>query len=385
MNAARPTNGPLRVLQVLHGLARAGAEQLVYELAIANRGRMSTHVVCLDREGPLADELRRDGVGVHCTDRREGLDLSQPAKIASLIRSFAPHVVHCHQYTPFFYGALGSILAGRGKVLFTEHGRHWPDVVGWKRRAVNRFLTRKADHVTAVCQFTRRHLVELEGIPQSRIEIVYNGVEAGRFEDAPGRADVRRSLDLPAKARVVVQVGTFRYIKDQATAVRAFQTVRGRCKQAVLVFVGDGPDRGACERLAESLGLAGAVRFLGQRSDVPRILAAADVMLMTSLCEAHSVSLLEGMASGLPIVATDVGGIPETVIDGQTGLLVPAGDHHAVAEALLNLLENARLRRRMAEAGHQRVCTHFRRSDMHRRFMEIYRSLAGRAGREGPL
>ena len=378
MNPPWQRNSPVRVLQVLHGLARAGAEQLVYELAVENRARMSTQVVCLDHEGPLADALRREGVAIHPTRRREGLDLSQVRRIARVVRAFHPHVVHCHQYTPFFYGALASLLGGRGKVLFTEHGRHYPDVVAARRRAFNRFLVRKAAHVTAVCRFTRERLVRLEGIPPSRIEVIYNGVDPSSFDRAGARAEARRSLHLPAEAGVVMQVGTFRPVKDQATAVRAFGHVRRREPGALLVFVGDGPDRPACEALAETMGLKGAVRFLGQRGDVPRVLPAADVILLTSLSEAHSVSLLEGMATGLAVVATDVGGVGETVVHGRTGLLAPAGDAEAIASALVRLLADADLRRRMGRAGRSRVCTRFRRSDMHRRYLEIYQRLAGR-------
>ena len=382
MIQARQKTAPLRVLQILHGLARAGAEQLVYELAAANRDHMVTEIVCLDNEGPLADELRAMDVRIHHTQRREGIDVSQVRKIAAVVRKFQPHVVHCHQYSPFLYGALGSLLAGRGQVLFTEHGRHYPDVVGRKRRAFNRFLCRKARHVTAVCRFTREHLVRLEGIPACQIEIVYNGVDAHRFETGLEPAHAKRDLNLPHDAVVVMQVGTFRYVKDQATAVRAFRRVRETHSRAMLVFVGDGPDRPDCQRLARSLNLGDSVRFLGQRGDIPRVLAAADIMLMTSLSEAHSVSLLEGMASGLPVVGTRVGGIPETVAEGQTGLLAPRQDPPAVAEALRKLVDNADLRKRMGQAGARRVRDLFRRSDMHRRYMEIYRRLAqGRAPR----
>ena len=367
---------PLRVLQVLHGLARAGAEQLVYELAAANRDRMITEIVCLDNEGPLADELRALDVRIHHTGRREGIDVSQVRKIAAVVRAFRPHVVHCHQYSPFLYGALGSLVAGRGAVLFTEHGRHYPDVVGFKRHAFNRFLCRKARHVTAVCRFTLEHLVRLEGIPANQIEIVYNGVDADRFDTGLDPAAAKRRLDLPDDAVVVMQVGTFRYVKDQATAVKAMRHVRDKGGRAILVFVGDGPDRPSCERLAQSLDLGDSVRFLGQRGDMPHVLAAADIMLMTSLSEAHSVSLLEGMASGLPVVGTRVGGIPETVAECETGLLAPKQDPPAIAEALRKLVDDTDLRRRMGQAGAKRVRDLFRRSDMHRRYMEIYRRLA---------
>jgi glycosyltransferase involved in cell wall biosynthesis len=299
----------VRVLQILHTLRRAGAEELVYELATANREQIQMAVVCLDEEGALADELRKAGVKIFFTHRRPGIDLSQVTKIASAIREFQPGVIHCHQYTPFFYGAIAVRRAKIGKVLFTEHGRHWPDVVGWKRRFFNRWwLGGQASRITSVSRFTQDRLVEKDGFPRERIEIIYNGVDVSRFENPAEREKMRTELGLAADAKVVVQVGTFRRVKDQATAIKAFRIVRSRIADVKLVFVGDGPDLAGCRKLADETGLRESILFLGPRSDIPRILSAGDMMLMTSLSEAHSVSLLEGMAAGLAIVATDVGG-----------------------------------------------------------------------------
>jgi len=371
----------IRVLHVLHTLARAGVEQLVCELAVAHHRDVLTAVVCLDREGDLARVMRSRGIAVYCTDRREGFDARQIVRIGRVIRSFRPDVVHCHQYTPFFYGTLAAVSAGHGRVLFTEHGRHVPDVVRWPRRWVNGFLARRADHVTAVCRFTRSRLVTREGIPPARVEVIYNGIDVDRFRNGTSRSLARRRLGLPDEAAVIAQVATFRAVKDQPTAVRAMRLVHVRDPRAVLLFVGDGPELGACRELAERLGLAGVVRFLGRRADVPAILAAADIMLLTSLSEGHSLALLEGMAAGLPVVATDVGGVRETVVHGRTGWLVRPQDPSAVAGALLRLLADPKTRASMGRAGCERVRERFARSAMHERYLQLYRRLAARRHR----
>jgi len=371
----------LRVLQVVHSVARAGTEQLVYELAVANRHCISTAVLCLDEEGSLAQPLRAAGVAVYNMHRRPGIDLSQVRKISRVIRSFKPQVIHCHQYTPFFYGSLACLWAGTGRVLFTEHGRRFPDVVGVKRRSFNRLLARTAGHVTAVCRFVRRRLIEKEGIPSGRIEVVYNGVDVSRFDCAINKVEARCRLNLPQNCPIIVQVGTFRAVKDQATAIRSFARLRREDQRPMLVFAGDGPDLPHCHRLARELNLGRSVRFLSTRPDIPRILAAADIMLCTSLSEAHSVSLLEAMACRLPVVATDVGGNSETVLHGRTGLLAPAGDVEAISRCLLELLRNENMRAEMGLAGFNRVRQHFLRSTMHQRYLQIYHQLArhGRA------
>jgi N-acetyl-alpha-D-glucosaminyl L-malate synthase BshA len=366
-----------RVVQILHTLTRAGTEKLVYDLSVANLEELETTVVCLDQEGPLADELRAKGIPVFYTHRRPGLDVHQIARIAEILKTFKPQIVHCHQYTPFFYGCLAGIWARQGRVIFTEHGRHFPDVVGWKRRLANRFLIRRADCITAVCDFSRNQLIRNEGLPASRVEVIYNGVDTSRFENrVEDRDRSRKKFKWPQEVPVVVQVGTFRAVKDQATAIRAFRIVQDKKPGTVLVFVGDGPDLAPCQKLVADLKLEAVVQFLGQRSDIPEILAGADVMLMSSLSEAHSVSLLEAMASRLPVVATRVGGIPETVLEGETGFLAPAGDAEGLARNLLKLLADPALCRRMGQAGYERVESRFQQAPMHRRYLEIYRSLS---------
>ncbi len=372
----------LRVMHVLHGLKRAGAEQLVYELATANRETMATGVIVLDEEGPLADPRRQAGAAIYPTARREGLDWAQRGRIAAALADFRPDVVQCHQYTPFFYTAIARCCRRGPRVLFTEHGRHYPDIVGLKRRWANRLvLARLADRVTAVCEFTKRALVEREGFGAGQIEVVYNGVDPERFAPSMGRREAKRRWDLPEDLPAILQVGTFRAVKDHPTALRAFAGVRRAGADAMLVFAGDGPDRAACERLAEELEIADRTRFLGSIDNVPELLPAGDVMLMTSVSEAHSVSLLEGMASGLAVVATDVGGIPETVEQGVTGLLAQRGDSAGLARAMGELLADPARREAMGEAGRERVQRLFRRDRMHGRYMEIYRELAGRRGR----
>ncbi len=369
----------LRVLQVLHTLNRAGAERLVYEFALANRDHIDTAVLTLDQLGPLADQLQAAGVDVHFTHRRDGIDVSQIFKIARIIKSFNPDVIHCHQYTPFFYAALAALAArSRARILFTEHGRHFPDIVSSKRRLFNRFLVSRAAHITAVCDFARRGLVASDAFPPDRVEVLYNGVDLERFENLPPRDQARALLHLPPDVPLILHVGTFRPVKNQSAAIQAFKFVRDKIPNALIAFVGDGPDLPACSDLVARLNLVDAVFFLGQRDDIPTVLAAADLFIMTSRSEAHSVSILEAMAAAIPVVATDVGGIPETVLHNRTGLLVPPNDSSALASALVQLLNDPVRRAEFGSAARNRVREKFLRSDMHRRYLEIYNKLSSR-------
>lgn len=350
---------------------------MAYELAAANRETLRSGIVVLDEMGPLSRDFKVIDVPIWFTKRRGGFDKSQIMQLQSILSEFRPDVIQAHQYTPFFYTVLAKRKIKAGKVLFTEHGRHYPDVVGWKRRWANRlYFARHADKVTAVCDFTRRALVEKEGFRRSRIEVIYNGVEMDRFA-GQDRNEARAIWQLPQEAPVVVQVGNLRSVKDHPTALKAFSAALRQVPEALLLLAGDGPDRSKLEQLSTDLGIDSHVRFLGNVRDIPSLLAASDVMLMTSVSEAHSVSLLEAMASGLPIVATAVGGIPETVQDGETGLLVNRSDEEGLGSDLAKLLRDPELCRRMGQAGCRRCRRLFQRNDMHRRYLEIYRELAG--------
>ncbi|MFW5869275.1 MAG: glycosyltransferase [Planctomycetota bacterium] len=367
----------IRILHILHSLRRAGAEMLAYELAVSNQDALETGVIVLDEMGPLAEEFDAINVPVWFTSRCDGYDRSQVRQIAGILAEFQPDVIQAHQYTPLFYTVLARRKQKTGHILFTEHGRHYPDVVSWKRRLANRlYFARRAEKVTAVCDFTRRALIEKEGVPNKKIEVIYNGVEMQRFDQIE-QAEARQQWALPDQTPVVVQVGNLRSVKDHPTALRAFAQTHRKVPESLLLLAGDGPDRRKLEALADELGIAKSVRFLGNVKEIPSLLTAADVMLMTSVSEAHSVSLLEAMASRLPIVATAVGGIPETVVDGQTGLLAARGDAGALAANLVRLLRDPAQRQGMGDAGFERCRRMFQREDMHRRYLEIYRDLAG--------
>ena len=177
-----------------------------------------------------------------------------------------------------------------------------------------------------VGQAVRQAVIRNEGIPPGRVEVVGNGIDVDAFTADPrARTDVRRKLGLADEEPVAVQVARLDPIKDHVTALHALGLAARRVGNLRLVVVGDGTLAGPLRRLADGLGLGAHVRFLGLRTDVSRLLSAADVFLLSSLSEAAPVSVMEAMASGLAVVATRVGGVGELVADGETGLLSPPG------------------------------------------------------------
>ncbi len=364
------------VCQILHSLHVGGAEVLAARLARRLRDRYRFLFVCLDELGSLGEELRAEGFPVHVLGRRPGLDWRLALRLAGLLRRQRVGVIHAHQYTPFFYAAAARVAGPRAPILFTEHGRHFPDCPSRKRLAANRLLLGRGDRVVGVGRAVCEALVRNEGIPAARVGLVYNGIDLDRFASAsPGRAAVRRELGLGAGDLVILQVARLDYLKDHATAVRTLRRVVRRRPEAHLVLVGEGPEGPKIRELVAQAGLADRVHFLGLRHDIPRLLAAADLFLLTSVSEGIPLTLIEAMAAGLPVVATRVGGVGEVVEEGRTGLLAPAGDDDGLARHVLRLAGAPDEARAMGRLGRARAEASFSEGVMHERYSELYREM----------
>jgi glycosyltransferase involved in cell wall biosynthesis len=365
---------PVRVGFILHVMQVAGAEMLVAETIRRLGARIDPVVYCLDAVGPLGERLRGEGIDVVAFNRRPGFDLGVSRRMAADIRARRLEVLHAHQYTPFFYGAIAARLSRtHPRVIFTEHGRHYPDVVSARRRWTNRWvLDRFAAEVNAVCEFSARHLAEEDGFDARRIAVIENGVDTPRYGRAPDLASARGSLGLDPARRYIATVARFHPVKDHVTLVRAFAACAAARSDVDLLLVGDGILRSDLERLAADLGVRDRIHFMGVRDDVAAILAAVDVFALTSLSEAASLTLLEAMASGLPVVVTAVGGNPEIVRDGIDGLLAPRGDSAAIAAALGRLLDDPQLARALGASGTARVRERFQLDRTIGRYYELY-------------
>lgn len=366
------------VCQVLHGLGVGGAEVLATRMARRLWRRYRFVFACLDDLGTLAGPLRDEGFPVEVVGRRSGLDGRCARRLADLFRRERVDLVHTHQYTPFFYAALARQLYRRPPILFTEHGRHFPDVTGRKRRIVNRLLLERRDRVVAVGGAVREALIRNEGIPADRIEVVHNGIDLARFSSAAvDRQATRLELGIGRDDLVAILVARLDPLKDHATAIRAFARVVGRRPDAHLLLVGDGPERDAIRARIAEAGLEQCVRMLGQRDDVPRLLGASDLALLTSRSEGIPLTLLEAMAAGLPIVATDVGGVGEVVEPGVTGFLVPAGDDGAIADRMLAVSQPGGDSGVSAARSRERAAERFGEDAMIHRYDAIYSEQLG--------
>jgi sugar transferase (PEP-CTERM/EpsH1 system associated) len=369
----RPT-----VCHVLHSLKVGGAEVLAARLARQLSGDFRVLFACLDELGTLGQQLRGDGFAVDVLGRRPGVDWQCVLRLARLLRRERVDLVQAHQYTPYFYAAAARLLAPRAAVLLTEHGRHQPDYPRPKRKLANWLLLRRRDRVVAVGEAVREALVANDGFPARLVQVIYNGIDLTPFA-APreDRRAVRREMGFGDDEFVILQVARLDYLKDHATAVRTLAEVTPRRPDARLAVVGEGPELPAIQELVRRHGVEAQIRFLGLREDVARLLSGADLFLLTSISEGIPLTVIEAMAAGLPVVSTRVGGLPEVVEGGRTGLLEPAGDHAALGRAVCRLAAEPALRREMGRLGRERAESLFSEPQMHAQYVRLYREMLG--------
>ena len=298
-------------------------------------------------------------------------DLLGVVELTLLLRRLRPQIVHASSSKAGVLGRIAARLAGVPVRVFTVHGWASSAHAGmWARlyRLAERAVRPLTTATICVCESERAAGLAAGACDARRTFVIHTGI------DATSRPRARPGEGVPA----IVSVGRFQAPKDAASLVRALALLGGEHRAAL---VGDGPDRAAAVAEARRLGVEEAVVFEGERDDVPEILASSHIFVLSSRSEALPVSILEAMAAGLPVVATRVGGVPELVVDGETGLLVPAGDTRALADALQRLVDDPDLRARLGAAGRARVEEHFRLDS----FLEAHRNLYGRTLAESGL
>jgi glycosyltransferase involved in cell wall biosynthesis len=370
------TSSKPTVCQVLHSLDIGGAEVLAAGLARALSDRFRFVFACLDGVGTLGEQLRDDGLIVELIGRSEGIDWRCGRRLGAFVKAQQVDVLHAHQYTPFFQSLVGRLSRWRTPIVFTEHGRHFPDSRSAKRVAVNRLLMRRRDRVIGVGASVRRALIANEGIAADRVEVIYNGVDLGPFEavreDSALRHEVRDELGVHGDEQVILQVARLNPLKDHLTAISTIRKLRDSGINARLVLAGEGEERSKIESAVRDADLPNHVTLLGARRDIPRLLSAADAFLLSSISEGIPLTLIEAMAAGVPVVSTDVGGIPEVIDHGATGLLAPARDAGRLAKHLQRALTDSAFRGSVIAAAQNKARERFSLDEMHRLYAEVY-------------
>jgi glycosyltransferase involved in cell wall biosynthesis len=363
---------PIRVLRVIARLNMGGPAIHVANLAagLQTRGYQTTLVAGSLARGEdsmafLAERLGVSVVSVPEIQREVSAvhDVRSAFKLASLIRTERPHVLHTHTAKAGAIARAAARLAGDARppvVVHTFHGHVLKGYFGPARtaffRRVEQTLARTADALVAVSPEVRDELVELGVAPREKFAVIRLGIPLEeRLADASEDSDYRRLYGIPRGAFVVGWVGRMTGVKDTGAVLEIVRAARAQGVDAVLCMVGDGPDRERLEQLAHELGIARSCYFVGYQEDVAGYYRLFDAFLLTSVNEGTPVSAIEALASGTPVVANRVGGVPDVVRDGVDGFLVETGAGEAAAGRIAELAADARLRARMGKTGRERV------------------------------
>lgn len=379
----RPSTPHRKVLHLITRLITGGAQDNTLLTAeLHDRDRYEVHVAS-GAQGELIPRAQASSDAFHAIPHlfnpiAPGNDLRALVEIVALLRRERYDVLHTHSSKAGYLGRIAGKLTGVPCIVHTIHGS--PFHIGqpaWKRALyvnLERSAQPLADYILTLSEHDRREFIGNGIVSEHASRTVYTGMDPSRVVSASSvdRADTRRELGVPGGGAMIISVGRHDRQKAPDLLVRAFRQVLDVHPQTVLVMVGDGPIRQEVEALAARLEVGHAVRFLGTRTDVPDLLAAADIFSFTSLREAMGRAMLEAMLAGLPVVVPRVSGIPEAARPGETGVLFEVGDVAGIASGLNGLLGDPAERQRIGRNARQLVLDRFSARAMVDAVEEVY-------------
>jgi len=371
-------NQRIKILHVLHSFNVGGLENGVINLVNKSDGEHFIHEICCLTKSGAGESRLTKSVKIHEMNKKDGNDWTMIPKLVKLIDEARPDIVHTRNW-----GTIDAIVAAKVKgvssIIHGEHGWNMDDPRGanTKRRVVRRILSCAVDHFVAVSEDIKTWMISSVGIKSSKIGKILNGVDIHKFSPG-GRGEARRAFGFLEEDILIGTVGRLDPIKDQRLLLQAFSNLQGDGNKLRLVLVGDGPERGSLESMREKLSCKDRIVFLGERSDIEYLLPMLDIFVLPSKNEGISNTILEAMATGLPVVATRVGGNPELVIHSKTGLLFPSGDVKGLTEAIDFYVGHEEERRVHGARGRSEAEQRFSLGRMVEEYESLYTSLLRR-------
>jgi glycosyltransferase involved in cell wall biosynthesis len=320
-----------------------------------DRERFPVTIGSLAPAGPLQEAMRAHGVPTFSLDAPSRAGYGGALwRLMRALRRARGALLHAHCFDPTWLGLAAARLAGRPFVFTRHHSDHHLRLGKRWHTRVDAFCAARADGVIAVSEATRRIVLDVEGASRARVTVVHNGIDPMPRPSAGEIEDARRGLEVGASAVCLVPARLHEE-KGHRTLLEALPAVVKRCGHVAVLFAGAGPERERLQAEVLARGLEGTVRILGQRADMPALLALSWLVVLPSLAESFGLAALEASSAGVPVVASDAGGLPEVVAHERTGLITPRGDAAALAEAVSRVILDAGLRKRFGEEGQRRA------------------------------
>lgn len=357
----------MRILYLIESLEFGGAEKMLVGLANGFAADHAVTVCCIKRTGALTQELD-PRIEVLCLDKPEGTSYGLMLRLWRLMRRGRYDVVHTHNWSVFAESGVAALLARVPVLIHTSHGRYasvaTTAAAELKRRLrhrLERLVSHGYSHIVTVSDSIQQAVEEAVGIPVRRLITIHNGIDPGPPPDSR-----------PSPLTTFVSVGRLVRVKRHDLMIRAFAAVSAEDPNARLLLVGDGPERQPIEQLVREHGIEGKVQMAGFRQDIAALLAASDIFLLTSTYEGISIALLEAMRAGLPAIGTRVGGIPETIAHGKTGLLVDEADAEGLRDAMAALARDPARRVGMSREARTELEQKFSAERMVSSYRDLY-------------
>lgn len=364
----------MKTLHIEMGRHRLGGTMQVYYLLRGLKARNQPAVLVCPIGSPLHEMALRDGLPVRAVKFGGDIDLLFIPRLMRILREERPDIVHIHSRRGAdTLGLLAAKLAGIGKVILARRVDD-PVKPGWLTQL--RYV-RLPDRVVTVSKGIAK-VLEAAGVPAGHIRQVYSAIDYPAYQSALDVTAARQRLNLPISAPVLVVVAQLIARKGHRFLIEALPAVIARYPDTRVLFVGEGEDEAKLRQMVGQAGLEGCVSFLGYRNDIGDIMRACDVLVHPATMEGFANVAMQAMAAGIPVVSSAVGGMPESVRDGISGLLVPARQPDALAAAILRLLDDPELRHRLGSQGREIVEREFNTDAMINGNLKVYAELLGR-------
>lgn len=359
-------------MQITHDLALGGLQQVVVNLCrTINRDLFDVSVLCLRELGCFVSEVRDLGIKVHFLEQKNGgTDYFSFIKVARKLREQRIEVIHTHNTQPFMDGTIGALISGVKTIVHTDHARDFPDK--FRYMFAEWVMSHFAFTIVGVSEHTSKNLRKYEKIAAKKIVTIHNGILGSKFGLSIDKE--RKRLDLGIKNRgPIIGVGVrLSEQKGISYLLKAMPGVIRSIPDITLVIAGEGPLEADLREEANDLRIGDHVRFIGMRLDMPEIIQLFDLYVLPSLWEGLPMVLLEAMAAGCPILATDVGGVSVAVETGVNGSLVKPKDAYSLENEIIHLLNDETLRKRYSEKGRKIFEEKFSAEAMTRSYERLY-------------
>lgn len=377
-------DAPPLIAHIIYALGTGGLENGLVNIINRSPAERYQHaIICLTKADDFASRLTVPGVQIYALNKRPGHDLNVFWRLFKLLWKLRPAIVHTRNLAALEMQLVGLFIP-RARRVHGEHGRDIYDLDGTNPRylLLRRILIPFIHRYIAVSEDLHRWLTQLVRVPESRVRQIYNGVDQDRFYPRAGtRPDLAPPGFVPVDGIVLGTVGRLAEVKDQSSLLDALKILLledpGLRKRVRLVFVGDGPLFADLRRKAEEIGVADLVWMPGDRENVPELLRMMDIFLLPSLAEGISNTVLEAMASRLPVIATRTGGTPELIGDGENGLLVPVGDAKAFARSIVRICVDPAMGKAMGMRGYEKVKMQFNWTRTVEEYFSVYDDVLG--------